>query len=83
MASLLMEELTSVTTRTEHVSLSCMSLCLHVAVWGVAAVYGMTAPVVEWIETDVGKDHTYVSSKCDYSGITCNYWSGHYSVFCV
>jgi len=59
--------------------------CLYTneALWGVAAVYGMTDPIVEWIVSDVEHDHTFISHKCDYPDIECDYWTGHFSLFCV
>jgi len=55
----------------------------NTAMWGSAAVYSITDPIVEWIVTEVNVDNTFVSAKCDYPNLKCNYWHGHYSVFCV
>jgi len=55
----------------------------NTALWGVAAVYGITNPIVEWIITEVGQDNTFDSVQCNYPDLQCNYWTGHYSVFCL
>jgi len=55
----------------------------NTALWGVAALYGVTNPIVEWIVTEVNQDNTFTSVQCNYPQIQCNYWNGHYSVFCL
>jgi len=53
------------------------------ALWGMAAYYGITNPVVEWIIPEVNVDNTLVAAECNYPESECNYWSGHYSVICM
>jgi len=55
----------------------------NTALWGVAAIYGVTNPIVEWIVTEVEQDNTFSSFQCNYPEVQCNYWNGHYSVFCL
>jgi len=54
-----------------------------ISLWGDAALYGISNPIFEWIVTDVNTDHTFVSAACNYPETECNYWWGHYSVFCL
>jgi len=53
------------------------------SLWGIAALYSISNPVVEFIITEVDQAHNFQSSKCHYRDVECEYWTGSYEVSCV